>query len=131
MRGMKSHFEMDAAVCLEPEEGDVVIHRKKIRNVLLLVVLGLAGIGVLALAPSIFRDIQRDETTLWGAMDQILTAEQQDGEEIELGTVSGSKMKQRAEGIAHLIERVTGAIAQFTYLEADDGDFIVSPEEDE
>lgn len=102
---MKSRFEMDAAVYLEPEDGNVVVRHKKVRNVILLVVLGLAGIGVLALAPSIFRDIQRDETTLWGAMDQILTAEQQDGEEIEIGTVSGSKMKQRAEGIARLIKR--------------------------
>ncbi len=198
MRGMKSRFEMDAAVCLEPAEGDVIVRRKKVRNVILLVVVGLAGIGVLALAPSILRDLRSDETMLWEAMDQILmfviglivlwggafvlarsifspaltfdrqngvlvmgrgkserripfsdlamvavkplalrfgggfevNLVQHDGEEIEIGTVSGSKMKQRAEGIAHLIERVTGAPAQFTYLEAGEGDFIVSPEDD-
>ncbi len=57
MRSMASRFEMDGAVCLEPKQGNVVIRRTRIRNILLLTFFGAVGIGLLALLPAAVRDL--------------------------------------------------------------------------
>lgn len=186
MRGLKSRFEMDGAVCLEPEQGNVVIRRKKVRSVLLLVFLGLAGVGILLLIPffiqdRVIADLLAGEfrfSEVWEAalaipfalifiggavislvrslslsaiifdrQDRVLivgrgeserripfsdlssvTIEpsqtgagglevevvRQDGERIALGTLSGPGAAERADGIANLVERVTGAQAVHT-----------------
>jgi hypothetical protein len=192
MRGLESRFDMDGAACLEPTEGNVVVRRKKMRSIILLVVLALAGIGVLALAPMVFRNLLSDDIPWYQKLDQIwllpvsliiiwaavfvlarsaflpaITFDQrgrvvvigrgkserripfsdlssvvvetvkdragglevnlirQDGDRIKLGTLSGPGMYERAQGIAHLVERITGAQAQMLYQEMGEGEFIV------
>jgi hypothetical protein len=47
MRGLKSRYEMDGAVCRDPEVGNVVIRRTRARNFFLLLFLGAAGVGLI------------------------------------------------------------------------------------
>ncbi len=47
MRGLKSRYEMDGAICREPKVGNVVIRRTRARNFFLLFFLGAAGVGLI------------------------------------------------------------------------------------
>lgn len=66
MRGLKSRYEMDGAVCREPEVGNVVIRPTRARSLFLLIFLGTAGVALIVVMVS----------SLWNVVTTEITPEQ-------------------------------------------------------